>query len=188
MLLTGKLVKQWWLYWFTSGKDFWHSHMGLGYINRNLVGQTGFLIKSMGITDVVEVPILILKHSATHGWKYCIKEFVNCLSTHAIYILICPCGILYVGQTKHNLKLRIAEHKAAVRNNNLDYAIARHYTEKIHSSVASIRFIDIERVLPNPRGCNIVRKLLKREAFCIYEMSNIEPSGMNEAQGLSCFL
>lgn len=30
---------------------------------------------------------------------------------------------MYVGQTKRNLKLRIAENKAAIRNNNLDYAL-----------------------------------------------------------------
>ena len=32
------------------------------------------------------------------------------------------CGLMYIGQTKQNLKLKIAEHKAA-RNGNMDYTI-----------------------------------------------------------------
>lgn len=35
-----------------------------------------------------------------------------------------------VGQTKRNLKLRVAEHKATIRNGNMDYATAGHYKKK----------------------------------------------------------
>ncbi len=122
------------------------------------------------------------------GKKYKIKEFINCLSTHVIYLLISPCGLMYVGQMKRNLKLRIAENKAAIRNNNLDYAIARHHKDKNHGSAASLRFTGTERVLPNPRGGNMVKQLLRREAFWINELSTIEPFGTNDSQDLSCFL
>lgn len=83
------------------------------------------------------------------GKKYKIKELINCLSTYIVYLLKRPCGLIYVGQTKRNLKLRIAEHKAAIRNENMDYAIARHYKERNHASAASLKFIGIERVNPN---------------------------------------
>ncbi|KAL2083743.1 hypothetical protein ACEWY4_021516 [Coilia grayii] len=86
------------------------------------------------------------------GQIYRIKDFINCSSTHVIYVLTCPCGLMYVGQTKRNLKLRIAEHKAAIRNSNFDYAIARHYRDQGHGSAASLRFVGIEKVPPNPRG------------------------------------
>lgn len=38
------------------------------------------------------------KHPHT-GQSYEITEFINCMSTHVIYKLICPCGKIYVGQT-----------------------------------------------------------------------------------------
>ncbi len=44
------------------------------------------------------------------GRKYEITECNNCMSTHVIYMLKCPCGFIYVGQTKRYLKLRTAEH------------------------------------------------------------------------------
>lgn len=148
----------------------------------------------MATTDVVDVHAapthmpqkssLILKT----GERYKIKEFINCTSTHVIYMLKCPCGLIYIGQTKRNLKLRIAEHKAAIRNGNIDYAIARHYRDRNHGSAASLRFIGIERVLPNPRGGNLVQKLLKWEAYWIYTLNSMEPHGLNELSGLSSYL
>uniref|UniRef100_A0A667YBI4 Uncharacterized protein n=1 Tax=Myripristis murdjan TaxID=586833 RepID=A0A667YBI4_9TELE len=73
-------------------------------------------------------------------------------------------------------------------NNNLDYAIARHYKEKNHGSAASLRFIGIERLLPIPRGGNIIKQLLRREAFWINELFTVEPFGMNDSHDLTCFL
>ena len=122
------------------------------------------------------------------GKKYGIKDFINCLSTHVIYILKCLCGLVYVGQTKRHLKLRIAEHKAAIRNGNMDYAIARHYKEKKHGSATTLKFFGIEKVQPNPRGGNLINQLLRREAFWIHELNTLEPHGLNETHDLSSFL
>lgn len=103
-------------------------------------------------------------------------------------MLKCPCGLVYVGQTKRPLKLRIAEHKAAIRNRNMDYAIARHYVQANHGSNASLKFWGIERILPSQRGGDIVKYLLQREAFWIFTLNTVEPNGLNEELGLSCFL
>ena len=72
---------------------------------------------------------------------------------------------MYVGQTQPHLKLGVAEHKAAIRNGNMDYAIARQYKEKNHGSATSLKFVGIERVRPNPRGGNLINQFLRREAF-----------------------
>lgn len=122
------------------------------------------------------------------GEKHNIKEFINCLSTHVVYMLKCPCGLIYIGQTKRNLKLRIAEHKAAIRNNNMEYAIARHYKERNHGSASTLKFLGIERVMPSPRGGDIIKQLLKREAYWIHKLNTVEPHGLNEKQDLSVFL
>ncbi|KAL2080587.1 hypothetical protein ACEWY4_024380 [Coilia grayii] len=122
------------------------------------------------------------------GKKYNIKQFINCQSTHVVYMLKCPCGLLYIGQTKRNLKLRFAEHKGAIRNGNMDYAIARHYKVMNHGSATSLKFIGLERVQPNPRGGNLIKQLLQREAYWINELNTVEPHGLNELQDLSVFL
>ena len=92
-----------------------------------------------------------------------------------------------VGQTKRNLKLRIAEHKASIRNGNMDYAIARHYKEKGHGSAASLKFLGIEQV-SSSRGGNNKKLLLQREAFWIFTLNSVEPFGLNESLELHPFL
>lgn len=122
------------------------------------------------------------------GKKYSINSFINCNSTHVVYMLKCPCGLVYIGQTKRALKLRIAEHKAAIRNNNMDYAIARHYVSANHGSPASLKFWGIEKIEVSPRGGDIINRLLRRESFWIHELNSVEPLGLNEENNLSCFL
>jgi hypothetical protein len=74
-------------------------------------------------------------------------------------MLKCICGAAYIGTTKPALKLCIAEHKAAIHNENTDYAIARHCN---HGSSSSLRF---EHAQISPSGGDIVRKLKESEAF-----------------------
>lgn len=122
------------------------------------------------------------------GKRYSISSFINCNSTHIVYLLKCPCGLVHVGQTKRQLKLRIAEHKTAIRTKNITYAIARHYVQANHCSPASLRFWGIEKVTIPSRGGDVIRKLLCREAYWIYLLDTLEPSGLNEELSLSCFL
>lgn len=122
------------------------------------------------------------------GKKFPISSLITCTSTHVIYMLKCPCGLAYIGQTKRQLKLRIAEHKTAIRTQNMTYAMARHYKEANHGSPASLKFWGIEKIIPPPRGGDIIRKLLCREAFWIYTLGTLEPQGLNEELSFSCFL
>ena len=103
-------------------------------------------------------------------------------------MLKCPCGQVYIGQTKRALKVRIGEHKPAIRNKNLDYAMARHYVEAGHGSVASLKFIGIEKVTLPHRGGDIIRKLLQREAYWIYTLNAASAGGVNDQPSFSCFL
>lgn len=83
----------------------------------------------------------------THtGQNNRINEFASCMATHVIYKLVFPSGKIYVGQTKRNLKLHIAEHQTAIRNGNMDYNIARHFKERVHGSAASLKFIGLEKI------------------------------------------
>ncbi|OCT89433.1 hypothetical protein XELAEV_18018054mg [Xenopus laevis] len=50
-----------------------------------------------------------------------------------MYMLKCPCGLVYVGQTMRNVKTRIKEHKGDRRNSKkgsqTDTTVARHFNE-----------------------------------------------------------
>ena len=122
------------------------------------------------------------------GKKYKISSFINCNSTHVVYMLKCPCGLAYIGQTKRPLKVRIGEHKTAIRTKNLEYAMARHYLQANHGSPASLKFWGIERITAPSRGGDIINKLLRREAHWIHNLDTLEPNGLNEEMSLSCFL
>ncbi len=102
-------------------------------------------------------------------------------------MLKCPCGLAYVGQTKRPLKARTAEHKNAIQNKNPVYAMARHYDQVKHGSVASLKFWGIEKTPPLSRGGDIINKL-RREAYWIFTLNIIEPFGLNGEMNLSCFL
>ena len=122
------------------------------------------------------------------GKRYKISSFINCNSTHVIYMLRCMCGLSYIGQTKRQLKIRIGEHKTAIRTQNMEYAMARHFKEANHGSPASLKFWGIEKITAPPRGGDIINKLLRRESFWIHTLNTLEPNGLNEELSLSCFL
>ena len=122
------------------------------------------------------------------GKKIPIKGFINCKSTHIVYMLVCPCGQAYVGKTKRPLKQRISEHKTAIRTGNMDYAIAKHYAQANHGSPSSLRFYGIEQVTMPTRGGDILKKLSQREMFWIYTLNTMTPNGLNDDYSLKCFL
>ncbi|KAL7370285.1 hypothetical protein ABVT39_024899 [Epinephelus coioides] len=122
------------------------------------------------------------------GKKIPIQEFINCKSTHVVYMLSCPCGLVYVGQTKRPLKQRISEHKTAIRTGNMDYAIAKHYAEANHGSPSSLRFCGIEKITIPTRGGDVLKKLAQREMFWIYILNTMAPNGLNDDFSLKCFL
>lgn len=121
------------------------------------------------------------------GKKYKHRSFINCNSTNVIYMLTCLCGKAYIGQTKRCLKIRISEHKTAIRTGNTDYAMAKHYLEAQHGSASSLRFVGVEQVTTT-RGGNVPKVLSQREMFWIYELNTMQPQGLNDFSSFKPFL
>ena len=114
------------------------------------------------------------------GKKYKQKSFINCNSTNVIYMLTCPYGKAYIGQTKRCLKVRISEHKTAIRTGNTEYAMAKHYLEAKHGSASSLRLVGVEQVTATTtRGSNLPNVLSQREMFWIHELNTMQPQGLN---------
>lgn len=85
---------------------------------------------------------------------------------NVIYLIKCPCNTW------------ITEHRSAIKRNDVTSPASRHFNDK-HKG-ASIFFIGIESVKTNGRGGNrnTIRK--KSEAFWIYYLKSLFPSGLNK--------
>ena len=120
---------------------------------------------------------------------YKINDFINCNTTFVIYRLKCTCpGVFYVGRTKRRLRDRLAEHKYAIRTNNMVYPIARHFKDVHNSNDTLLRIIGIEHVKPLTRGGDRLRKLNQRETFWIHSLDALCTPGLNEDIDFMCFL
>ena len=118
-----------------------------------------------------------------------INDFINCNTTHVIYRLTCTCpNIFYVGRTKRRLRDRLAEHKYAIRTNNINYPIARHFNKCHNNNDSLLRIIGMEHIKPLPRGGDRLIKLNQRETFWIHCLDALTFPGLNEDIDFMCFL
>ncbi|OCT97148.1 hypothetical protein XELAEV_18009372mg [Xenopus laevis] len=51
------------------------------------------------------------------GHSVQLRDYYTCISKFVIYVLICPCGLIYIGETRQMVKSRISQHRSAI---NLD--------------------------------------------------------------------
>lgn len=120
--------------------------------------------------------------------KHKIKHFVNCNTTYVVYRLICPCNHFYVGRTKRRLKDRVAEHKYAIRCNNEDYPMARHFNSAHNGDASLLQVEALEHVQTPPRGGDRLKLLLQRETYWIHKLDAMRPPGLNEEIDFRPFL
>lgn len=94
----------------------------------------------------------------TKGNPIPIKGFHTCNSSNVIYSLKCPCGKIYIGQTTRPVKIRLNEHRSAIRKFNQEKdkvqregtkwretGVARHFSEASHN-VSDLRWQIIEEI------------------------------------------
>lgn len=77
--------------------------------------------------------------TSTDGRDYKIQQFMNCGTTHVVYGLLCPCGLLYVGGTTHPLKKRIGEHKSSISHQKEKYSVPCNFLDVHNSSIKGLR-------------------------------------------------
>ncbi len=111
--------------------------------------------------------------------KFPINSVITCDSMHVVYMLSCPCGLVYVGKTTRKLKQRISEHKSSICCNDREYPVAVHFNDARHD-ISSLRFCGIEKVSPPRRGGDHDLLLKCREAFWIYSLQTLSPKGLND--------
>ncbi|XP_071980562.1 uncharacterized protein [Engystomops pustulosus] len=108
-----------------------------------------------------------------------IPEFANnCESSFLVYVIKCPCGLVYVGETVQHIRDRISKHKSDIRCNKLLLPLPHHFHQAKHR-ISQLKFQVVEHVPIPRRGGNRVKQLLLREAFWIHRLDTMTPHGLN---------
>ncbi|OCT84834.1 hypothetical protein XELAEV_18022991mg [Xenopus laevis] len=100
----------------------------------------------------------------TTGRKYTLRGYYTCLTKFAVYVLICPCGLLYVGETTLQIKTRISQHRSTIRKGNVMLPVSKH------------------------RGGDRELRLKQREVWWINKLNSFHPHGLNKDYDLYLFL
>ncbi|XP_041446981.1 uncharacterized protein LOC121403153 [Xenopus laevis] len=125
------------------------------------------------------------------GKKYKLYSYATCDTAGVVYLLKCPCGMVYVGQTSRQVKERIKEHKADIRNfkpnTQTDTSVSHHFHDKVHNQ-AQLKWQVLEVVRRPERGGSLTKVLLQQEARWIKKLNSLKPEGLNDYWSVSSFL
>ncbi len=108
------------------------------------------------------------------GHNISIRGTLTCASTLVIYLIRCPCGLVYVGKTSRQLRTRISKHRSDIRTGDMRRPMASHFTQVGHNIIA-LQYIGIEKVIKPSSGGDYENKLLQRECFWIYTLNTLSP-------------
>lgn len=96
-------------------------------------------------------------------------------------MFICPCGAFYIGKTRREFRIRMREHIYAANIGDLDSPIGLHMVRIHKYKTTAFKFIDLDRVYPNPRGGDWDRPILQLEAKWIFKLNASDSKlGLND--------
>ncbi|KAJ8032973.1 Zonadhesin [Holothuria leucospilota] len=73
------------------------------------------------------------------------RQSINCLSRNVIYLIYCNlCGTQYVGESKNSLRMRMTQHRSAIKTKKVEQPVANHFNLPRHST-DNLRVIAIEQ-------------------------------------------
>lgn len=126
--------------------------------------------------------------STSNNKEFTISEFITCNTTHVVYALQCPCGLIYIGRTKRQLKVRIAEHIVNILIGFKDHNVSLHFKIHHNQDPTDLKFWGVDHLKPTWRGSNLVRDLSKRETQWIFIADTLYPKGINIDLDINCFI
>ncbi|CAJ0952519.1 unnamed protein product [Ranitomeya imitator] len=112
------------------------------------------------------------------GKRFSIRGHFTCNSSFVVYLIKCPCGLGYVGETTQHVRDRISKHKSTIRCGRSLLPIPDHFLQHNHT-VAQLRYQVIDHVPLARRGGDRIKQLKERESFWIYTLQTLSPLGLN---------
>ncbi|OCT55870.1 hypothetical protein XELAEV_18002621mg, partial [Xenopus laevis] len=119
--------------------------------------------------------------------KYQIRGYNMCDTNFVVYMLVCPCGLVYVGETTQKVKDRFSQHRSTIHVGNRSLPVSRHCLEQGHTS-DELKFRVIQHVPPLKRGGDRVLALKRAEVKWIDRLGTLSPRGLNRDFDLHLFL
>ncbi|XP_077148180.1 uncharacterized protein LOC143808889 isoform X2 [Ranitomeya variabilis] len=163
-------------------------------LNRGVVLRGSFpcgdcnICPHMAVTrDAFIHPIRLSRHS--------LKAYINCKSRNVIYALICPCKLLYVGQTSQELRKRVQKHISTIhlaasdsRKGKALTPVAEHFLAHHGGTSSGLWVVGLHKLSHNERGGDKRRILLQVESRWIFQLQTVAPFGLNEELLFTGFL
>lgn len=128
----------------------------------------------------------VFTHPGT-GETFKIRHCLTCRHDHVIYALQHPCHLLYIGETTTERRLRINNHKSAIRTGKVKLPVLRHFAEFGHT-IADLKFSIIDQVPPLKQGGNREKILNRKEVVWNNRLGTIPRRGLNLDYPLHFFL
>ena len=110
--------------------------------------------------------------------KYRTLKKITCRSSNLIYCISCKeCGKQYVGQTKHEIKVRLTNHRSSIRN-KYETPVARHFVS--HGNIKNPPMkVHILQLVSNSVGIDTKNLRDMWEDIWMSRLNTIIPNGMN---------
>ena len=83
-----------------------------------------------------------------------------------MYFIRCPCGLSYVGETGREVRLRISEHRSAIKSGRIQASLVQHFMEKNHQP-NELAWNILEKTQVRD-GQDLDKQRKKREVFWIF--------------------
>ncbi|OCT82437.1 hypothetical protein XELAEV_18024967mg, partial [Xenopus laevis] len=138
----------------------------------------------------VQCPFILKGREFVHpqtGQQIQLRGHFTCISKFAIYVLTCPCGLIYVGETTQMVKSRISQHRSSINLGNTTLPVSKHLVDLGHTA-DQLKFMVLEVVPPMRRGGDRELKLKRREVWWINMLKSLYPRGLNRDCDLFLFL
>lgn len=81
------------------------------------------------------------------GHKYKVPGHFSCNSNFVVYLIKCPCGLGYVGETPQRVKECISQQKSTIQNKRIELPIPDHFISNNHD-LSQLKYQIIDWVPP----------------------------------------
>lgn len=115
-----------------------------------------------------------------NGQRYKPLHFVIYKTAGVVYLLTCPCGCFYIGETKLEFHKSAYRHVLSMKTCNPDLPLGRHLWD-VQGKFPNIKFLILDRVNPSGRGGDWDKILIQWETRWIVSLRDTSPPGLNES-------
>ena len=105
---------------------------------------------------------------------FSVMQNIDCLSKNLVYLIYCNlCGVQYIGETRNTLRMRMTQHRSAIKTKKIAQPVAKHFN-LVNHSIENLRVIPIEQ---NSSWSDKSRRA--KENFWELNLKTTAPFGLN---------